>query len=110
MPAQYQIQTTHVENADTNAAVIAAASTTQRVYVIALFYRNGTGGTLTPALISNAKAIWRGTAQATTVSNFYNLSVGGEGLPVSDGVNQNVTFLATASATSDLTVWWYYGF
>lgn len=100
-----QITVTHIENADTNAAVVAAASATQRVYVLALFYRNGTGGTLTPALISNAKAMWRGTAQATTVSNFYWLN----GLPCSDSVNQSVTFLATASATSDLTVWWYYG-
>ena len=110
MATESQIQTTHIQNADTASAVIAAASAGQRIYVIAVYYRNGTVGALTPVLTSNAKTMWGGAPQATLTSAFYLLGGGGGfGLPVSDGVAFNVTFLSTASATSDLTVWWYYG-
>lgn len=101
-----QIAQVHVENADTASTAIGAASAIQRYYVLALYYRNGTGGALAPKLISNAKTMWSATAQAAGASGYYTF---GTGLPVSDGVNQAVTFSSTASATSDLTVWGYYG-
>jgi len=95
----------HVQNADTAGTTISAASPNQRCYVLALMYRNGSAGALTPTLVSNSNTMWSGTSQAAGAANFYNLG----GLPVSDGVNKAVTFLGTASATSDLTVWFYLG-
>lgn len=105
------IQTTHVQNADTASTAIGAASATQQVYVLGVYYRNGSAGTLTPTLVANSKTMWGGEPQAAGASKFYSFTGVGEGggLPVSDGVNHAVTFLATASATSDLTVWWFYG-
>lgn len=109
MPLPREIQTTHIQNADTASTVIAAASTNQRVYVVGLFYRNGSGGALPPILVSNAKNMWGGATVSNGGYTFVVIGDGFDGLPVSDGVNQSVTFSSATSATSDLTVWWYYG-
>lgn len=107
MPVPSQVTITHFDNVDVASAVIAAASASQRVYVIGLMYTNGTAGALNPKMVSNAKTMWFGSSVGAGGSNYFLLS--SEGVPISDGVNQAVTFGAAASAASWLTVWWFYG-
>ena len=108
MPIPGQIQVTHVDNADTASTVIAAASAAQRCYVLGLYYRNGSAGALNPVMNSNANKMWGGASVGAGGSAYFAIS--SEGLPMSDGVNNSLTFGSSASVTSDLTVWWFYGY